>query len=102
MNGWQPSPHWSPGWDPTNPELLPRGTRVRVRHTNGIKARVVAWHGPLGPGGVQTYRIRFGPKGARQYAEVLRDQLDVLPPKAGPVASPSADPPSPDPDPQPA
>lgn len=96
MHGWQPLP----GWDPKAPDILAPGTRVKVRHTNGIKGRVVEWRGPLAPGGVQVYRIRYGPKGARQYAEVRRDQLVVLPPKVTtPGAPPTADPPGPNPPP---
>lgn len=94
--GWQPLP----GWDPKAPDILPTGTRVKIRHFFGHKGRVVEWRGPLGPGGKQVYRIRYGPKGRRQYIEVMRDQLVVLPPKAAePAAPPPADPPSPDPQP---
>lgn len=80
-----------PGWDPTNPDLLAPGTRVKIRHSGGLKGRVLKWTGPLAPGGVQTYRIRFGPKGNRLYAEVRRDQLIPLPPKPA-APQPPADP----------
>lgn len=94
-SGYQPLP----GWDPNAPDILPIGTRVKIRHFFGHKGRVVAWRGPLAPGGVQVYRVRYG-KGRGQAFELRRDQLVVLPPKAaGPAAPPPADPPSPDPQP---
>lgn len=88
MTGYQPSP----GWDPKAPDILAPGTRVKLRNFFGHKGRVVEWRGPLAPGGVQVYRVRYGPKGRRASFEVRRDQLIVLPPK----------PPKPAADPQPA
>lgn len=70
-----------PGWDPKAPDILAPGTRVQIRHFFGHRGKVVEWRGPLGPGGAQVYRVRYGPKGRRGYIEVMRDQLIVLPPK---------------------
>lgn len=63
------------------PTLKP-GDRVKVHHTGGLKARVVEWRGPLGPGGAQVYRILIRRKPEPVYAEVLEDQLELLPAKA--------------------
>lgn len=88
-----------PGWDPNAPDILHIGTRVTFRYTPGRIGRVVEWRGPLGVGGRQIYRIRYGRKGARGYTEVPREHLIVLPPKepkptAGAADAPSATPPS--------
>jgi hypothetical protein len=61
---------------------LKLGDRVKIRHTAGLKGRIVEWRGPLGPGGAQVYRIRIRRTPEPVYAEVLEDQLEVLPAKA--------------------
>jgi hypothetical protein len=64
-------------WD--SPPLLKLGDRVRIRDAAGLRGRVVELRGPLGPGGVQIYRVRVrrGPKPS--YIELREDQLEVLP-----------------------
>jgi hypothetical protein len=61
---------------------LKLGDRVRIRHTTGMKGRIVEWRGPLGPGGSQIYRVQIRSKPEPVYIEVREDQLVVLPAKA--------------------
>jgi hypothetical protein len=63
------------------PGTIKVGDRVKVHHSNVI-ARVVELRGPLGPKGAQVYRIRWGGKRPFSYAEVLEEQLEVIPPEA--------------------
>ena len=63
------------------------GDRVKVHHFRGTHARVVELRGPLGPGGVQVYRIAVirkvpGTKPIRTDIEVMEDQLELIPAKA--------------------
>jgi hypothetical protein len=58
------------------------GDRVKVlgaEAVGGLRGRVVELRGPLGPGGAEVYRIRFGGKRRPNYTEVLADQLEVIP-----------------------
>ena len=55
---------------------------MKIRHSGGMKGRIVEWRGPLGPGGAQIYRIRVQRKPKPVYIEVREDQLEVLPAKA--------------------
>jgi hypothetical protein len=54
------------------------GDRVRIRDSGGLRGRVVELRGPLGPGGVQIYRVRVPRKPKPSYIEVREDQLEVL------------------------
>ncbi|MDY3552870.1 hypothetical protein R5W24_001959 [Gemmata sp. JC717] len=60
----------------TGPKL---GDRVKLRHAAGLTGKVVELRGPLGPGGVQIYRVRFKRKPKPTYIEVREDQLEILP-----------------------
>jgi len=59
------------------------GDRVKIlgaaEAVGGLQGRVVELRGPLGPGGAEVYRIRFGNKRYPNYIEVLADQLEVIP-----------------------
>ena len=62
------------------------GDRVRIHHSNGTRARIAEVRGPIGPGGVQVYRIVVvrkvpGTKPIRTYIDVMEDQLEVIPAK---------------------
>jgi hypothetical protein len=61
------------------------GDYVKILHSPYTRARIIELRGPLGPGGVQIYRVRFGPKGDRSYTELRGDQLELLPPEEWPA-----------------
>lgn len=66
---------------PTSKKLVQNlvlGDRVKIRHTTGLKGRIVELRGPLGPGGVQVYRVRVRRKPKPTYIEVRGDQLEIL------------------------
>jgi hypothetical protein len=66
--------------DATNvPQLLQLGDRVKIRNSGGTTARIVELRGPLGPGGVQIYRVRIRRKPKPTYVEVREDQLVAIP-----------------------
>jgi len=56
-----------------------RGDRVKILHTAGIYGRVVEFRGPLGPNGVQVYRVLLRKKPKPSYVEVREDQLESAP-----------------------
>jgi hypothetical protein len=58
------------------------GDLVKIRHYGGQRARIVELWGPLGPGGVQVYRVRVLGKPKPVYIDLCEDQLVLLPPKA--------------------
>ena len=55
------------------------GDYVTILHTRGLKGKVVALRGPLGPGGAEVYGVLFARKPRRRYVEVLGDQLALRP-----------------------
>ncbi|HVC98871.1 MAG TPA: hypothetical protein VND64_34720 [Pirellulales bacterium] len=57
------------------------GNRVKIRHTAGMRARIVELRGPLGPGDVQIYGIRVRVTSQPTYIEVREDQLVLIAPK---------------------
>jgi hypothetical protein len=57
------------------------GDRVKIRHSK-LRGRIVELHGPLGPGGVQVYSVRFRGKPRPAYIAVREDQLVLIPAKA--------------------
>jgi hypothetical protein len=62
------------------------GDRVKLRHFGATRARVVEVCGPIGPGGVQVYRIVVvrkvpGTRPIRTYIAVMEDQLEPIPAK---------------------
>ena len=72
------------------------GDRVKVLHPGDLHGRIVEFRGPLGPGGVLIYRVRFPRKPKPVYIELREDQLVLVPTprKVGP--SPFAPGPAPD------
>jgi hypothetical protein len=60
--------------------LFNLGDRVKLRLSGGMRGRIVELRGPLGPGGVQVYRVRIRGK-LEPYIEVMEDQLQLLPTK---------------------
>jgi hypothetical protein len=66
-----------------NPVLLFKlGDRVQIRHSRGLRGRIVEWRGPLGPNGEQVYRVRLRRKPRPSYIEVLEEQLELVPVKS--------------------
>jgi hypothetical protein len=62
------------------------GDRVIVRHSRGQRARIAEVRGPIGPGGVQVYRIVEvrkvpGTRPIRTYIDVMEDQIELIPAK---------------------
>jgi hypothetical protein len=67
--------------------LFNLGDRVKIRHSGGTRARIVELRGPLGPGGVQVYRVVVrrevpGTKTLRTYIDLMEDQLVLIPAKS--------------------
>jgi hypothetical protein len=62
-----------------SPPAFKLGDYVKIRHTSFPRARIVELRGPLGPGGVEIYPVRVGPKRDRTYIELRGDQLEPLP-----------------------
>jgi hypothetical protein len=58
--------------------LFNLGDRVKIRHSGGLKGRIVELRGPLGPGGVQVYRVRVRRKPEPKYIELMEDQLELV------------------------
>jgi hypothetical protein len=63
-----------------------RGDRVKLRHFGATSTRVVEVCGPIGPGGVQVYRIVVvrkvpGTRPIRTYFAVMEDQIEPIPAK---------------------
>ena len=68
----------------SEPERLwPLGAKVGIRYSDW-RGKIVELRGPLGPKGVQVYRVRIRRKPKATYTEVLGDQLIALP---GPAES---------------
>ena len=59
--------------------LLKLGDRVRVLHYPDLRGRIIELRGPLAPGGVQVYRVRFPRKPKSMYIELREDQLIPIP-----------------------
>ena len=59
--------------------LLKLGDHVKVLHSGGMQSQIVELRGPLGPGGVQIYRIRVERKPKPRFIEVGEDQLAAIP-----------------------
>ena len=66
-----------------NPTLrFKLGDRVKIRHSAGMRGRIVEWRGPLGPKGEHIYRVMLRSKPEPAYTEVREDQLVLIPPKS--------------------
>ena len=61
--------------------LFNLGDRVKIRHSRGLRGRIVELRGPLGPGGVQVYRVRVRGTAQPTYIELMEDQLELVPTK---------------------
>jgi hypothetical protein len=72
--------------DANKPEVSPPrfnlGDRVKIRHSGGLRGRVVELRGPLAPGGVQVYRVVVGRKPFRRPIELREDQIVLIPAKS--------------------
>lgn len=64
-----------------NREILKLGDRVRIRYYPDWRGRIVELRGPLGPGGVEIYRVRIRHKPKSTYIELRGDQLIVVEPR---------------------
>ena len=62
---------------PSQPLKL--GDRVKIKYYPDLRARIVELRGPLGPGGVQIYRVRIQRKPKSSFVELHKDQLEVIP-----------------------
>ena len=58
---------------------LKLGDLVKIRHSADWRGRIVELRGPLGPGGVQIYRVRVQRKPKPAYIELREDQLVLIP-----------------------
>ncbi len=58
--------------------LFNLGDRVKIRHSGGMRGRIVELRGPLGPGGVQIYRVLVRRKPEPKYIELRQDQLKLV------------------------
>jgi hypothetical protein len=68
-------------------EPLKPGDWVKIRHSAFKRARIVELLGPLGPSGVQIFRVRVSRKPLKPvYIDLLGEQLVLLPPKKEPAA----------------
>ena len=62
--------------------LLNLGDRVKIRHSGGLRGRIVELRGPLEPGGVQVYRVRVRRKPEPKYIELqIKDVQQKLQPE---------------------
>jgi len=59
--------------------LFNLGDRVKIRLSGGMRGRIVELRGPLGPGGVQIYRVLVRRKPDPVYIELREDQLRLVP-----------------------
>lgn len=65
----------------TNLGEIKRGDRVKILSGSGVIGRIVDLRGPLGPNGMQVYRILLRKKPKPVYVEVREDQLEMIPKK---------------------
>ena len=66
--------------DASSQTVTPKlGDRVKLRHAAGMTGRIVELRGPLGPGGVEIYRVQLRRKPEPEYIEVRADQIEILP-----------------------
>ena len=57
---------------------LKLGDYVHILHTAYPRGQIIEVRGPLGPGGVQIYRVRTGRKRKPTYIELREDQLEPI------------------------
>ena len=70
----------------TNLGEINRGDRVKIIGGGGLTGRIVELRGPLGPGGIQIYRLLLRKKPRPAYIELREDQIELLPKKDKPVS----------------
>jgi hypothetical protein len=58
---------------------LKLGDHVKVHYYPAWRGCIVELRGPLGPGGIQIYRVRFERKPKPFFVELGEDQLEVIP-----------------------
>lgn len=64
-------------------QLFKLGDRVEILHS-AWRGRIIELRGPLGPGGVDIYRVRIGRKKMKPILiEVREDQLKHIPAETG-------------------
>jgi hypothetical protein len=61
--------------------LFNLGDRVKIHRSGGMRGRIVELLAPLGPGGVQIYRVLVRRKPESTYIELREDQLQLAPAK---------------------
>jgi hypothetical protein len=57
------------------------GDRVKILNSTGLQGQVVELRGPLGPKGMQVYRILLRKRPKPAYIEVREDQMEIAPMK---------------------
>jgi hypothetical protein len=62
--------------------ILKLGDLVEIRHFNKRRGKIVELRGPLGPGGLQVYRVIVRRKPSPMYIELTEDQVVLLPREA--------------------
>jgi hypothetical protein len=55
------------------------GDMVHIRESGRKRGKIVELRGPLGPGGVQVYRVIVRRKPSPVYIELREDQLTAIP-----------------------
>ena len=55
------------------------GDRVQVEYYPDMRGRIVELRGPLGPGGMRIYTVRFPRKPRPRFIELREDQLTLIP-----------------------
>jgi hypothetical protein len=58
---------------------IKRGDRVKIISGGGLTGWIVERRGPLGPNGMQVYRVLLRKKPKPAYVEVREDQLEIIP-----------------------
>jgi hypothetical protein len=59
------------------------GDMVRILQSGWPRGRIVELRGPLGPGGIEIYRVRVRRKPTTKDIEVRADQLEPIPAASG-------------------
>jgi hypothetical protein len=60
-------------------QIFKLGDWVKIRFALPMHGRIVELRGPLGPGGIQIYRVRVERSSKPRFIEVREDQLVPLP-----------------------
>lgn len=66
------------GWNPATTKFKV-GDVVKIHHSRGWTGPIIEWHGPLGPGGAQIYRVQVTTLvPGRDVVDVREDQLELI------------------------